>query len=110
MKKLNPRKSTGSDLLPPRLIKLSANLICNPITNIINKSIETNIFPDSLKEAEVSPLFKKNDNMDKTNFRPVSILPCISKIFERIYADQMTDFFKDILSSFLSAFRKDYSC
>merc|ERR1711942_94839 len=48
--------------------------------------------------------------MNKTNFRPVSILACISKIFERVYSDQMMEFFHDILSIALSAFRKSYSC
>ena len=48
--------------------------------------------------------------MNKANFRPVSILACISKIFERVYSNQMTDYFNDILSLSLSAFRKLYSC
>ena len=73
-------------------------------------SIRTNIFPDQLKKAEVSPLFKKDDNMNKVNFRPVSILVCISKIFERVYSKQMTDFFDAILSISISVFRKSYSC
>ena len=68
------------------------------------------IFPDCLKDAEVSPLFKKDDNMDKHNFRPVSVLSCVSKVFERVYNDQMVLFFEDMMSSFLSAFRKKYSC
>ena len=110
IKRLNPKKSTGSDALPPRLVRLSSNYISSTITNIVNQSLETGIFPDSLKEAEVSPLFKKDDNMDKRNFRPVSILACISKVFERVYNDQMIAFFEEMLSAFLSAFRKKYSC
>ena len=77
---------------------------------LLTMSIRKNIFPDALKFAEVSPLFKKDDNMNKNKFRPVSILVCISKIFERVYSDQMMDFFKSILSISLSAFRKSYSC
>ena len=106
MKSLNVKKSTGSDNLPPKIIKLSSDHIKFPISKIFNQSIDTGIFPDSLKEAEISPLFKKDDNMNKNNFRPVSVLACISKVFERVYNDQMVSFFKDTLSSLLSAFRK----
>ena len=48
--------------------------------------------------------------MSKKTFRPVSILPCISKIMESIYCDQLREFFDDILSDYLAAFRKGYSC
>ena len=86
------KKSTGADTLPPRLVKISATSICRPLTKLINMSISSCIFPDILKEAEVSPIFKKDDNTDKHNFRPVSILSCISKIFERTYCNQMVIF------------------
>jgi hypothetical protein len=56
-----------------------------------NKSIERSIFPDQLKVAQVKPLFKnKNDQLDKTNYRPVSVLPVISKLFERTIFDQLS--------------------
>ena len=50
------------------------------LTNCINRSIETDCFPDSLKEANITPIFKKDDPLDKSNYRPVSILPLISKV------------------------------
>ena len=59
LSKLNIRKSTGAGMLTPRLVKLSANELARPITNLINMSISHNIFPDVLKNAEISPLFKK---------------------------------------------------
>jgi hypothetical protein len=46
-------------------------------------SIDTGVFPDSLKKAQVTPLHKKNDPLSKTNYRPVSVLPVFSKIFEK---------------------------
>ena len=107
---INVKKSTGCDKISPRLVKLSSVEIAQPLTKLINSSFETQIFPDALKEAEVSPLFKKQDNMIKNNFRPVSILICLSKIFEKAYSDQMTEFFEKILSISLAAFRKSYSC
>ena len=62
------------------------------------------------KLAEVSSLYKKNDNLHKGNYRPVSVLPSVSKIYERIMAVQLCDFFDHIFSALLSAFRKRYSC
>lgn len=107
---LNKRKSTGSDTIPPRLLKISAPCLAKPITKIINMSIEKCTFPDQLKDAEVAPIFKKGDNLDKVNFRPVSILSCVSKIFEYIYHAQIEEYFNKIMSNLLSAFRKEYSC
>ena len=60
--------------------------------------------------AEVSSLYKKNDNLHKRNYRPVSVLPSVSKIYERVMAVQLCDFFDHIFSALLSAFRKRYSC
>jgi hypothetical protein len=58
----------------------------------------------------VSPIFKKNDALDKSNYRPVSLLTVISKIFEGIYCDQMMSYYNDILCEELSAYRKKHSC
>ena len=58
---------------------------------------------------DYTPLFKKDDNTDKTNYRPISILPSISKIFERIMFKQMTAFIVSRISQYLCGFRKGYS-
>ena len=68
------------------------------------------VFPDSLKFAEVSSLFKKKYALIKTNYRPVSILVALSKIYEKAVGVQLTDYFNAIFSTLLSAFRKGYSC
>ena len=62
------------------------------MTFMINDCIEKGIFPDDLKLADVSPIFKKEDNFKKENYRPVSILPHISKVFERILYKQTDTF------------------
>ena len=67
------------------------------------------VFPDSLKFAEVSSLFKKKDTLIKTNYRPVSILMALSKIYEKAIGVQVTGYFNSIFSTLLSAFRKGYS-
>ena len=63
-----------------------------------------------MKVAEINPMFKKNDNLDKENYRLVNLLTAMSKVFEYIISDQMISFFCDILNPALSAYRKDYSC
>ena len=63
-----------------------------------------------MKLAEISQMFKKNDNLDKENYRSVNILTAMSKIFEYILLDQMIMFFSNILNPSLSAYIKGYSC
>ena len=62
-----------------------------------------------MKEAEVTPIFKKNDDLDKENYRSVSVLPHVSKIINRIMYIQIENFMEDKLSKLLTGFRKDHS-
>ena len=79
------------------------------ITKIINVSFENGRFPDELKLAEVTPIFKKNDELDKESYRPVSILSHASKVFERIMYMQIDTFMRDKLSKILTGFSKNHS-
>ena len=79
------------------------------LTNCINKSIETGCFPDSLKEANITPIFKKDDPLDKSNYRPVSILPLISKVYQRLIYIQLSEYTESFLSHILCGFRKTHS-
>jgi hypothetical protein len=83
-----------------------------PISKLINKSFEFSVFPNKLKKAHVIhvPLHKKSNTLDKGNYRPVSILPMISKHFERSIETQVEEFFNSHFHNFLSAFRKGYGC
>ena len=63
-------------------------------------SIDQSVFPDKLKKAQVTPLYKKNDPLLKTNYRPVSVLCIFSKIFEKILEQQLSDFFENIFNPF----------
>ena len=78
------------------------------ITKIINLSFENNYFPDDLKLAEVSPVWEKNDDLDKESYRPASVLSQVSKVFERIVYNQIDNFMKDKLSNLLTGFRKNH--
>ena len=76
------------------------------ITKIINESITEVTFPSKLKLAEVTPVFKKLDCMNKENYRAVSLLSHMSKVFERILYNQLNDFIKYKLSNILLVFEK----
>ena len=65
-------------------------------------------FPDSLKEANISPIVKKDDPFDKSNYRPVSILPLISKVYERLIYNQLSEYTEPFLSHILRGFRKTH--
>ena len=110
IKDLKTNKACGHDQIPAKLLKAGADRISETLTPIINMSIRTSIFPSELKPAEVSPVFKKSHRTDKKNYRPISVLPSISKLFESILCDQLMLHFGDILSVQLSAYRKKYSC
>ena len=78
---------------------------------MINKTITNSVFPDQLKQAQVVALHKKNNALNKSNYRPVSILPVISKFFERAIHEQLlTEYFNNHFHPFLSAFRSGYGC
>ena len=109
LKGLNPKKSPGYDNVPPKLLTIAAEEMSIPLTPLINGSIKTASFPDQLKLAELSPLFKNSDSLLTGNYRPVSVLTCISKVFEKVYHDQLYEYFKEILASLLTAFRKNFS-
>ena len=109
---LNPKKSSGLDGVGPRILKYCGDFITPSIAYIINQSIDTGCFPDKLKEAFVLPIYKTGNREDPNNYRPISILPSISKIFERHIASQLLNFFKttDILHKTQSGFRQNHSC
>ena len=78
VKNLKDSKAVGGDI-PTEILK-ECEFTLHIITACINKPIETGNFPDSLKMANVTPVFKNEDPLDKTNYRPVSILPLLSSL------------------------------
>ena len=91
--------SRGQDGISSELLKLITGDISKCITLIINQSLHSGIFPDKLKIAKVTPSHKKSDIKLITNFRPISVLPLISKIFETVICDQLSHY---LLESYLS--------
>ena len=64
--------------IPAKMLKSTTDIHVSLLTKIINSSIRNGCFPDELKAAEVTPVFKKNDDLEKENYRPVSVLPLLS--------------------------------
>ena len=77
------------------------------LTGIINQALKNGIFPDELKLDEVIPLFKKVDPYDKINYRPVSLLSHMSKVFERIIFYQINECIEPFLSNLRTGFHKN---
>ena len=110
LKEINVRKSPGHDMIPPKLIREAAAVIARPVTSIINCCIEHCCYPASWKMGMVTPLYKKDDEFCKINYRPITVLPALNNIFERLLSGQMCEFYNGLLSDFISAYRKFHSC
>ena len=92
LKNIDISKAAGFDNLPGRFLKDGAVISAEPVTEICNLSIKSNIFADPYKLAKFKPVFKKGSRMDPSNYRPILLLPLFSKIFEKIVHDQMNDY------------------
>ena len=111
MLKLSKKKAIGLDGISSQFIKISAPVIVASITEILNCSILTGIFPDEWKAARVTPVFKSGSPSDVNNYRPISIIPMIAKIFEKIIYDQLYKYLSvnNLLSNCQSGFRALHS-
>ena len=105
---LNVNKPTTFNNIPAKLIVETSDICAPFISSIYNESILSYNFPVSLKMADITPVHKKDERTAKTNSRPVSILPSISKIFERLMYLQISTYMDSYLSKYLCGFRKGY--
>ena len=106
---LNSGKSV-SGTIPVKALKIAVLECAETLTSIFNECVvENSIFPDELKLAQIIPVHKKNSKVDKSNYRPISLLPIIAKVFERLIVKQMEPFVNQFLSKFLCGFRKGYN-
>ena len=92
IRKLKSKSSSGHDGLSSIQLKYISDDIITVLTHIINQSLCTGIFPTSLKIAKISPIFKKGDPHLTDNYRPISLLPVMSKIFEKVVFIQLYDY------------------
>ena len=87
--KVKTAKSFGIDNISSYFMKLALPYIDTSLASLLNTSIETSQFPDSWKVARITPIFKDGDRTEKSNYRPISVLPVISKLFEKLVFNQL---------------------
>ena len=108
LRNINIKKATGTDKIPPKLVKIS-EVLSQPMADAVNHSISTGVFPDHAKTASVSPIGKQCDDKNKvSNFRPVCVLNTFSKIHESVIKIQLISVLNNIFSTFLAAYRESY--
>ena len=107
----NSTKAPGHDILPPKMLKDAALALAEPLTYIINRSLRDSTVPGKSKITKVLPLFKSGPKTLMDNYRPISILPAISKILERVVYDQLSGYLErnDLITSSQFGFRRRYN-
>ena len=93
LRSTNVRKAAGIDDLSGRFLKDGSRVLSKPISELCNLSIKLGSFPDACKIAKLKPLFKKGSKTNPSNYRPISLLPLISKIIEKLIHEQTSSFF-----------------
>ena len=110
LKSLKTKKASTFLNIPVKHLKQVIDIISEPLVQIWNNEIiENEKFPAKLKCADISPIYKKLESIYEKNYRPVSILPVVSKIFERIMQKQITCYVEKYLSPYLCGYRKGYN-
>ena len=109
MKSLNTNKASHSSDIPTKILKQNVDFFSPFILDYVNKSISSSTFPSILKLADIIPVYKKDSRYEKSNYRPISVLPNLSKIFENVLYDQISSFFENIFSKYQTGFRKGFS-
>ncbi|MCG8066696.1 MAG: hypothetical protein JAY84_02445 [Candidatus Thiodiazotropha taylori] len=112
LKSLDPNKSTGIDGISPKMLKLASDVLLPSLLQISNISIHTGVFPDVLKDARIIPIHKGGPSEDPSNYRPISILPLVSKIIERHVTKHLFAYLNKykLIHETQSGFRKHHSC
>ena len=110
LENLKTKKATPTQNIPIKTLKDCLDVVSLPLTHIFNTELVTNgHFPDELKLADISPLHKKLEKIFVDHYRPVSLLPVVSKLFERLMHSQIEEFVSDKLSKYLCGYRKGYN-
>jgi hypothetical protein len=109
--KIDEKKSVGLDKIPSKLLKIAADVVVPSLTSIFTASINTGIFPHEWKESRVSPVYKSGARNDPSNYRPISVILVIAKIFEKIVYEQLYEYFNNcnLLTTCQSGFRSLHS-
>ena len=110
IKSLNFKKASTFQNIPIKYLKETSNTFSESLVNIWNNEvISKKLFPTKLKLADITPIFKKGDATLAKNYRPVSVLPVISKVYERLMQKQLISYIYQYLSPYLCGYRKGYN-
>ena len=111
LSKLCKSKATGLDEISERLLREYADLVASSLCAIFNRSIISGIFPTEWKSTKVIPLFKQGEHSELNNYRPISIIPVVAKVFERIVYNQFYEYWTEnnLISCNQSGFRSLHS-
>ena len=103
------QRATTKNTNPPKILKINCNTSAETLHNFFNEFLITGSFPDNLKLADMTPVFKKKDPLNKEKYRPGSVLPSISKIFEKFMQQQINDYINNFVFPYLCGYRKGFS-
>ena len=103
---LKKGKAPGIDDITPDLLRLCAKGIAESLSALFNKSFASSTFPTQWKMALVVPIFKKGDKCNPSNYRPISLLPVLSKVLERVVHEKLSNFLRPWLIKNQSGFKK----
>ena len=109
LRELNFNKATTFGNVPTKILKQSSTSCSDTLQKLFNDALKDGYFPDKLKCADVTPVFKKDDPTKAKNYRPVSFLPGVSKFFERLMHKQISFYIEQFLSPYMCGYRKDFS-
>ena len=111
MENIEVSKSSDKEKLPGRFLKDGAKILSKPISEICNLSISHGIFPNACKVGKLKAISTTGKKVDPSNYRPISLLPLISKIIEKVVHDQENEFLSvnKILYNYQSGFRTNHS-
>ena len=113
LKKLDKSSAPGASSIPTKVLIHCATELALPLSILFNKCVSTSRFPDELKIAHITPIFKgKGDKNDAENYRPISVLSPVGKLFEKILTEQLTDHLEGnyLLNRAQHGFRRGLSC
>ena len=111
LRNIRSDRSTGPDNIPANMIKMVADYLGSPLTDVINTCIKNLYFPSAWKLARICAIPKRNQIKSEKDLRPISILPVLSKVYERLIFRQLSDFIdkNNVLNNNISAYRKGQS-
>ena len=108
---LDPKKSCGFDFITNKILKATSATIAPFLVSLFNKCLNNGTFPNCYKTAKVTPLFKGGDRQDMDCYRPISLLTCLGKLFEKVIATRLLNYFNtfDLFSNYQFGFREGFT-